>query len=112
RTWYVRRAIPLALRPFADGRREVLKSLRTGDEHEARVLSLKVNLELEAYLNSLRAKQKRAAGPLPTPDELAALHTKAALMDEIAPNLTARDREALDLAYSNRFEHGDVSKLL
>jgi integrase len=81
KVWYLRRSIPHALRPFAGGRAEVLKSLRSSDEHEARLLSLKADIAIEQYIGALRDRAKRAKGPLPSPTELAALHERLVLKD-------------------------------
>jgi hypothetical protein len=68
-TWYYRRVVPLNLRTVV-GKREVVKSLRTTDHEQAKLLSLRVGQEVERQLQALR---KRAAAPAATPDDLARL---------------------------------------
>ena len=59
-TWYFRRIVPLALRPMMEGKREILRSLRTSDFNEAKLLSLREGQEVERLFQSLRKQSERA----------------------------------------------------
>jgi len=79
-TWYYRRSIPLALRPLMAGRRELWRSLRTEDRHEARLLGLKVGAEVERHFQTLKKKARLVTTTTPAPflaiseDVLTVLH--------------------------------------
>ena len=56
RTYYSRITVPLSLQPVLK-RKELWKSLRTSDPHEAQVLSLKVSAEALKLFQGLRKRQ-------------------------------------------------------
>jgi hypothetical protein len=59
-TYYFRRAVPVNLRPFLDGRHEWMRSLGTKDRTEAKRLIPAITIETDALLAS--AMKRLVAG--------------------------------------------------